>query len=352
MSFIKVYKELFSAIIDPQNLFLAWNEFRRGKRNKEDVLLFEKNLEQHIFQLHRDLKDKRYVHGAYTDFYINDPKRRHIHKATVRDRVLHHALFQVLNRIYEPTFIARSFSCRVGKGTHKGVSAAREMIRKVSKNNTRPCYVLKCDVRKFFDSIDHVILMQLLRKEVKDKDVLDLLSRVIQSFDSGYTDLFSPHGLPIGNLTSQLFANVYMNSFDQFMKQILRTKHYARYTDDFIIVSEDVEYLLSLIQPIEDFLRTALKLSLHPEKVDIFKLNHGVDFLGTVLFPHHSQIRKKTRKRIVRKLDERIIAHNIELISPDSLDQTMHSYLGVLSHTNSYKLGEELKNTYWYKVNK
>jgi hypothetical protein len=114
--------------------------------------------------------------------------------------------------------------------------------------------------------------------------------------------------------------------------------------------TEHAQRLLNLTR--EDFLRTALKLSLHPEKVDIFKLNHGVDFLGTVLFPHHSQIRKKTRKRIVRKLDERIIAHNIELISPDSLDQTMHSYLGVLSHTNSYKLGEELKNTYWYKVNK
>lgn len=347
-----MYKELFSTIIDPQNLFLAWNEFRRGKRNKEDVLLFEKNLEQHIFKLHRDLKNKTYVHGAYVGFYINDPKRRHIHKATVMDRILHHALFQILNHIFEPTFMARSFSCRVGKGTHKGVDALRQMVRKVSKNNTHPCYVLKCDVQKFFDSIDHTILLELLQKEIKDEHVMCLLAQIIQSFNAGYSDLFSPHGLPIGNLTSQLFANVYMNEFDQFMKHILRVKHYARYTDDFIIVSDDAEYLQNLIQPIEDFLRTALKLRMHPEKVDIFKLHRGIDFLGTVLFPHHTQIRKKTRKRIVRKLNERIVAHNSGLISPESLDQTIHSYLGALSHTNSYKLGEELMNVYWYKINK
>jgi retron-type reverse transcriptase len=329
-------------------LFLAWNEFRRGKRHKEDVMLFEKNLEQHIFQLHRDLRNKTYTHGTYSDFYINDPKRRHIHKATVRDRVLHHALFQILNRIFEPTFIARSFSCRVGKGTHKGVQAVRQMIQKVSKNNTHPCYVLKCDVRKFFDSIDHTILLGLLQKQITDEETLWLLKRVIGSYESGYTDLFSPHGLPIGNLTSQLFANVYMNEFDQFMKHTLKVKEYARYTDDFIIVSGSPEYLQKLIKPISEF----LKLHLHPEKVDIFKLKRGIDFLGSVLFPYHTQIRKKTKKRIIRKLRERITEHNSGYITKESLDQTIQSYLGVLSHTNSYKLGEELKNTYWYKVNK
>lgn len=333
-------------------MFLAWNEFRRGKRHKEDVMLFEKNLEQHIFQLHRDLKNKTYMHGTYSDFYINDPKRRHIHKATVRDRVLHHALFQILNRIFEPTFIARSFSCRVGKGTHKGVLAAREMIQKVSKNNTRPCYVLKCDVRKFFDSIDHTILVGMLQKQITDEETLWLLKRIIGSYDSGYTDLFSPHGLPIGNLTSQLFANVYMNEFDQFMKRELKVKQYARYTDDFIIVSGDQKYLQGLIEPINEFLKVRLKLQLHPEKVDIFKLKHGIDFLGSVLFPYYTQIRKKTKKRIVRKLKKRIVEHNSGHITKESLDQTMQSYLGVLSHTDSHRLREELKNVYWYSVRK
>lgn len=181
---MRIYKKLFSEIIDPQNLFSAWDEFKRGKRNKEDVLRFEKNLEQHVFDLHRDLKNGTYKHGRYKGFWIHDPKLRHIHKATVRDRVLHHAIFSVLNRIFEPTFINDSYSCRVGKGTHKGMRKAEDMIRAVSKNNTRQCYVLKCDVRKFFDSVDHITLLSILKRKIKDIKTVRLIEEIVGSYTS------------------------------------------------------------------------------------------------------------------------------------------------------------------------
>ena len=181
---MRVYKNLFGKIVELENLFLAWEEFKVGKTKKPDVLEFERELEQNIFQLHRDLINKQYSHSNYTDFYIHDPKKRHIYKAEVRDRVIHHAIFQILNRIFEPTFIAKSFSCRVGKGNHEGVLAAEEMIRKVSKNDTHPCFVLKCDVKKFFDSIDHTILLEILRRKIKDEQTINLLGEVVGSYEA------------------------------------------------------------------------------------------------------------------------------------------------------------------------
>lgn len=162
---MRIYKDIFEQIISAENLFAAWDTFKSDKRNRHDVQAFERQLEENIFELHRDLRAKRYKHGPYSGFYIRDPKVRHIHKATVRDRVLHHAIFKILNPIFEPTFIPNSFSCRVNKGTHKGVLAVEKMIRKVSKNYSEPCFVMKCDVKKFFDSvlIDEQTLMQSLQ---------------------------------------------------------------------------------------------------------------------------------------------------------------------------------------------
>ncbi len=184
---MKIYKDLYWSIISPQALFKAWEVFKSDKRNKADVLEFEKNLEQNIFGLYRDLKSETYRHGPYKGFWIHDPKVRRIHKAIVRDRVLHHATFSVLNKIFEPIFINDSFSCRIGKGTHKGVEKVSEMLRAVSKNNTRTCYALKCDVRKFFDSIDHEVLMNILRRRIKDVKTISLLERVIESYEKSGT---------------------------------------------------------------------------------------------------------------------------------------------------------------------
>ncbi len=181
---MKFYVNLFDRIISPESLFTAWEVFKADKQKKSDVIEFEYELEENIFQLHRELKSKTYRHGPYYGFYIRDPKQRHIHKALVRDRILHHTIFSVINPVFEPTFISRSFSCRIGFGTHRGVAALEGMTRKVSRNNTHPCFVLKCDIKKFFDSVDHDILLSILRKRIKDEDTMQLLEAIIRSYDS------------------------------------------------------------------------------------------------------------------------------------------------------------------------
>ncbi len=198
--------------------------------------MFESDVERSIFQLHRDLTSGDYRHGSYSAFTICDPKQRPIHKATVRDRIVHHAIFSVLNPIFEPTFIAHSFSCRVGKGTHKAVAALESILGQVSANAKHPCFVLKCDIHQFFASVDHTILLKILGRKITDEATLHLLSEIIHSFPAHQ----SGKGIPIGNLTSQLFANVYMNEFDQFVKHTLRVKHYIRYTDDFVLVADNI----------------------------------------------------------------------------------------------------------------
>lgn len=184
---MKLYRDLFYDVISPERLFEAWDEFKKGKGSKMDVLVFAHGLEQNIFQLHRELKSRTYCHGPYTDFTISDPKLRHIYKATVRDRIVHHAVFKVLNRVFEPAFIADSFSCRIGKGTHKGVARVQQMIRSVSKNETHACYALKCDVRKFFDTVDHTILLNILRRRIGDLELLWLLEEIIGSYGTATT---------------------------------------------------------------------------------------------------------------------------------------------------------------------
>lgn len=331
---MKIYENLFEAIISVENLFLAWDKFRKGKRARKDVQAFEWLLEPNIFQLHRDLKSRRYKHGSYHTFYILDPKQRLISKAEVRDRVVHQALFNILNPIFEAGFIPTSFSCRVGKGTHKGVLVVDKMIRQVSCNYTKPCFVLKCDIKKFFRSVDHQIIIRAFAQRLKDEDTLWLLKRIVESF---------PDGMPIGNLTSQLFANIYMNEFDQFIKQALGVKHYARYTDDFIIVAPDEEYLANLVEPIRGFLRHVLSLELHPNKVSIKKYQQGADFLGYVILPHRRQLRTKTKRRVLKNIELRVNAYKEGSIIKYDLSQSLASYHGVLQHANTYKLKQKIQ---------
>ena len=333
---MKIYENLFEAIISVENLFSAWEKFRKGKRNRKDVQAFEWLLEPNIFQLHRDLKSRRYKHGNYHTFYIQDPKQRLISKAAVRDRIVHQALFNVLNPIFEAGFISTSFSCRVGKGTHRGVLTVDKMIRQVSRNYTHPCFVLKCDIKKFFRSVDHQMIIEAFARRIKDEDALWLLRRIVESF---------PNGMPIGNLTSQLFANIYMNEFDQFVKQDLGVKHYARYTDDFIVVAPNEEYLANLLEPIREFLRHNLSLELHPNKVSIRKYQQGADFLGYVILPHRRQLRTKTKRRVLKNIDQRLNQYKGNAISRYDFSQSLASYHGVLRHANTYKLRQKIQTS-------
>lgn len=344
---MKLYRNIFEKIVSLENLFASWNSFEHDKRKRKDVQEFGFKLEENIFSLRKDLLDQSYKHGPYTPFYIHDPKQRLIHKATVKDRVVHHAVFRALNPIFEESFIPNSFSCRVGRGTHKGVETLVKTLRKVSKNNTGVCFALKCDVKKFFGSIDHRILIKILDKKIKDKRAMRLLEEIIQSYSSTPTERESEtprRGIPIGNLTSQLFANIYMNKLDQFVKHKLKVKHYLRYTDDFVIVSENEKYLEDLIKPINGFLRRKLKLSVHPQKVILRKYGQGIDFLGYIILPRYKIVRAKTRKRIFRKTNKLAEEYEAGMITKEKLEQSLASYKGVLSHANSYELFRKLKD--------
>ena len=348
---MKIHNDIFKRIISLENLFCAWDEFKKDKRKKKDVMRFEWRLEENIFRLHYELRHKHYRHEPYTSFYITDPKVRHIHKATVRDRILHHAMFAVLNPLFEPSFIPHSFSCQIGKGMHRGVNVLERMLRQESHNHTKPCFALKCDIQKFFGSVDHDILFSILVRRIQDDDALWLIKEIIGSFRSENTTIFERKGLPIGNLTSQLFANIYLNELDQYVKHILRAKKYVRYTDDFVIISEDYTYLANIIMPLREFLANRLLLNLHPRKMTIRKFSQGIDFLGYVVLPRYRVLRTKTERRIFRKLHLRTIDFRNGNIRQETLKQSLQSYLGVLSHANAYLLSQELQNHFWYWQN-
>ncbi len=318
---------IYDDIISVENLLKAWREFQKDKRKRKDVERFSVHLTDNIFALHRELMDKTYRHGPYKAFKINDPKPRDIHKATVRDRLLHHAIYRILYPYFDPKFIFDSFSCRRSKGTHRAINRFRDYARKVSQNHTRTVWVLKCDIRKFFANIDHAILEDILRKRIGNEDVVMLLSRVIESFNTkGKLGV----GLPLGNLTSQLLVNIYMNEFDHFLKRNLKIQYCVRYADDFVILHENKKYLENILPRISEFLESKLRLSLHPDKVFMRTIASGVDFLGWVHFPHHRVPRTSTRRRMLKNL-----ANNPKAGS-------LASYQGLLSHGNTHKLQKEV----------
>lgn len=306
----------------------VWKEFLRGKKNRSDVTEFQMRLTDNLFALAYDLCEKTYVHGGYHPFSISDPKPRNIHKASVRDRVVHHLLYGALYDYFDKSFIYDSYSCRRDKGTHRAFERFTAFSRKTSQNNTRTCWVLKCDIRKFFANIDHVILKEILREHIASEEILWLLDRVIDSF---HTEGTPGVGLPLGNLTSQLLVNIYMDAFDQYAKHTLKAEHYIRYADDFVFLSRDRDDLVSLIPVVGDFLRNRLKLTLHPQKVSIQTLASGVDFLGWVHFFDHRVLRTSTKRRMFRTLAENP--------KPDRLS----SYLGMLSHGNAQRLSVQIK---------
>lgn len=305
-------------------MLAAWEEFVKGKRKKRDVQEFGRYLMANILALHEELRAGTYRHGDYTHFKINDPKPRDIHKASVRDRLLHHAIYCVLYPFFDRTFISDSYSCRVGKGTHKAIDRFREFGYQVSNNNTRTCWVLKCDIRKFFASIDHALLRGFVNPYIHDERIQQLVRNIVSSF---HTEGKLEKGLPLGNLTSQLLVNIYMNEFDQFVKHTLKAKQYIRYADDFVIFSRDRTELLHLYRYIGIFLFERLKLKLHPDKCFIKTLASGVEFLGWVHFFGHRVLRTATKKRMLRRIRE-----------TDGKEETLASYRGMLSHGNTHKL--------------
>ncbi len=323
IQFIHSYEDIISL----ENLLCAWKEFVRCKKCRTDVSDFKRQLFSNIYELHVDLRGKNYRHGKYHAFKIHDPKERDIHKASVRDRLLHHAIYRRLYPFFDRTFISDSFSCRDEKGTHRGFYQFCDFANRASQGFTKTVWVLKCDVRKFFASIDQTILAEIIGQYISDKEIMQLLKEIIGSFHSKKEGI----GLPLGNLTSQLFVNIYMNEFDQFVKHKLKAKYYIRYADDFVILNTDRALLKSILVKIDKFLQARLHLSLHPNKVSIKTFASGVDFLGWVHFPDHRVLRTTTKDRMFKRLAE------------NPKEGTAASYLGMLSHGTAYKLTQVVK---------
>jgi RNA-directed DNA polymerase len=332
--FIHKYKDITSI----ENILITWEYFLRGKRHKKDVIKFGIQLGKNLLEIFYLLKEKKYKHADYSVFNISDPKPRIIHKAVVRDRVLHHLIYKELYPYFDKKFIFDSYSCQKKKGVHKAIRKFKIFSDKVSKNNTKTCYILKCDIKKFFANIDHHILKKILEKYIKDKDIFNLLIEIIDSFSSvsyirdsvNVLSRENEKGLPLGNLTSQLLANIYMNEFDQFLKQKLKVKYYIRYADDFVVFSQNKKYLEFVLKRMKEFLEDNLKLFMHSNKVFIKTLASGVDFLGWVHFPRHRVLRTRTKNKVLRKINKY------------SKTETINSYRGFLSHGNTYKIRKKI----------
>ena len=326
---IPSFEEIFSL----KNLFLAWQDFKKGKKNKKDVAEFSMKLVHNLTLLHQEIISGVYKHQGYIHFKINDPKPRDIHKASVRDRVVHHALYNALYPYFDAKFIFDSYSCRLNKGTHKALNRFREFAKKESCNYTKTIWILKCDIRKCFASVDHCILKSILTKEIQCPRLLRVVSSVIDSFPISAMAEIGKVGIPLGNLTSQIFINIYLNELDLYMKHRIKAEKYIRYADDFILFSKNKNDLLNIISVVDNFLKVKLHCDLHDKKLFVRSLYSGVDFLGWIHFPRYRVLRAKTKRRILK---------NIVLVGGAQIA----SYMGLLQYGNTFKIKKIIEDKF------
>lgn len=325
---MKRYNNLFEQITSFENLFLASQKAQKGKRHKASVSSFNLELERQLLIIQRELQNQTYQPGLYKRFLIFDPKKRLISAAPYRDRIVQHALCNVIEPIFDKTFIYDSYACRKGKGTLKAVDRFTKFCR---QNN----YVLKCDISKYFDSIDHNILLGLVSRKIKDKLALRLIKLIIDSSNN------QEKGIPIGNLTSQFFANIYLNGMDHFIKEQLGCRYYIRYTDDFVVLDNDKRRLHEIKGVIADYLER-LKLRLHPVKSRVFPVRQGTDFLGYKIYPDFRLIRKDNVKRFKRRMKGRFKLLRLGLTTIPDITHSIQSWLGFAQHADSYALRRKL----------
>lgn len=282
---------IFSKVIEYENLLLAYYKARKGKKKKKEVLRFSYNLEKNLIDLKEELDNKTYKPGKYRVFRVLFPKERVIKALPFRDRVVQHALCNYIEPIFNKRMIFHSYACREKKGTYRAVEAVYQWLFKIGD-----CYVYKGDVHKFFDSIDHEVLKKLIRRVIKCEDTLWLIELII---DWNGSDI--PIGLPVGNLTSQLFANVYLNELDIYVKHVLKVKPYFRYMDDFLLLDLFKDNLREWEDKIINFLKEELKLDINP-KSGISHSKNGVDFVGYRIWYDHKKLRKRSISSIKRAI--------------------------------------------------
>ncbi len=343
---MKRYGDLWSQITDITNLVEAAQKAQRGKRYRPNVLAFNHQLEANLWQLHSELVNQTYQPGNYFTFEIVEPKRRMISAAPYRDRVVHHALCNVIAPIFERTFTTDSFANRTGYGTHRAV-------RRFVGYARRHRYVLQCDLMKYFPSIDHGILKEQIRHKLKCADTLWLIDRILDGSNPQEPldwyfpgdDLFTPverrRGLPIGNLTSQFFANVYLNGFDHFIKEDLGAACYVRYVDDFALFSDNKDWLTQARRRLTEWLMS-LRLRIHPIKSQLFETRHGASFLGYRVLPQQVRVRSDNLRRARQRfasLQKRFQRNDLPL---GELNQSIRSWVGHVEHADSWHLRQQV----------
>jgi retron-type reverse transcriptase len=343
---MKRFGNLWPQIIDINNLVEAAHKAQRGKRYRPNVLAFNHQLEANLWQLHEELANQTYQPGSYFTFEIVEPKRRMISAAPYRDRVVHHALCNVIAPLFERTFTTDSFANRTGYGTHRAVRRFVDYAR-------RHRYVLQCDLMKYFPSIDHAILKEQIRRKLKCAATLWLIDRILDGSNAQEPtawyfpgdDLFTPterrRGLPIGNLTSQFFANIYLNGFDHFIKEELGASCYVRYVDDFALFGDDKDWLAQARHALTEWLMR-LRLRIHPIKSQLFETRHGASFLGYRVLPRQVRVRsanlQRARQRFASLQDE----FQRNELSVNELSQSIRSWVGHVEHADSWRLREQV----------
>lgn len=357
---MKTIKGLFAKIIDFENLYEAWDAARKGKRYRAEVMKFSSNLESNLIDIQNHLIYGTYRVGRYRPFFVYEPKKRLVMALPFRDRVVQWAIYRQLFPLIEKQFIDDSYACRRGKGTHKAADKLQYWLRQTDRKKDK-YYYLKLDISKYFYRVDHAVLIDLLRRKIRDGPLLSLLVTIINSEDThfglpvgcdpdaiSFDEWLDDVGMPIGNLTSQMFANMYLNEVDQFAKHRLRIHYYIRYMDDIIILHSDKKYLGEVKNEIEQFLNDNLHLQLNKKTV-IRPCSMGVDFVGFRIWATHRLLKKQTVKRIKRRIAFLAAATREGKIQPETYNRSIASYKGMMEHFNSYGLRQELNRIYRLK---
>lgn len=338
---MKTYKNLYPKLCSYKNLEKAFKKARKGKRSKSYVKEFELNSTDNLLNIKKDLETLSYKPNPLTKFTIRDPKTRVIRKSFFEDRIVHHAVVNILEPIYEKVFIYDNYANRTNKGTLPALKRFDKFKRKVCKNgklvpnyysnNTVVGYIFKADIKKFFDSVNQDKLVEILRRKIRDEKVIWLLNQILKNFDN------KEKGMPLGNMTSQFFANVYLNDLDYFVKNRLGMKYYLRYVDDFLILHKNKKVLEDCRNRIEKYLKN-LKLELHKDKSKVFPMYEGVNFLGFKIFYFY----KLARKRNIRQFEKRLIKLKIQykegLIDYDKFMSSIRGWFAYVMWGNTYKL--------------
>ncbi len=346
---MKTYRRLYEKVYSNENLILAFKKARKGKSKKNYVKNFENNLIKNINLLKKELINKTYYPSRLNKFVIRDPKTRIIRSSIFRDRIIHHAVINIIKPIYEKRFIYDSFASRKNKGTHVAVKRFEYFINKVSSNgrkinnphtnNSIKGYVLKADIKHYFDTINHETLIKILKNKIKDEDLINLIRTILYHYKSKEKG----KGLPLGNYTSQFFANIYLNQLDYFVKHRLKAKYYIRYVDDFVILHRDKKVLSKYKNKIEKYLKN-LRLELHKDKSEIHALRNGITFLGYRIFYHYKLLRVRNIRYFKNKFNKKLELYSQGLLSKENLESFLQGWFGYSNFANTYNFNKKFNN--------